>query len=379
MKKALIVAVAAFGTGPALAIDLGAVLNAGYSAACRGGIGQVIDLRGFCRSYEVYQRATQGDFWAGIAQTATANLISGAISGGISAFGNAVNQTPEMQTINGVLTLLSDTATNLLNIPYNLAQNIGELAYQGVYNEVYKNLTNKSVSIQTPSDVPTLTAASGDAARSFEYLDPTQIAEANAQLRALNDNTTSIANSAAQIAADKTAGEVARLTALGASIEARAQTERQAVAQAIAGQNRTVAQIGETAGQVTGKSLNGNPGLAETYRRSAENAPSDRALLELQVKALADIMEQQAIYMPYIAELLVEQSKLQAMTTEQLKEEIGQAVAQVQATTSLPRSPQWLETQIERGRQEAELAVQPIKTLISMTCMFYGGNASLCE
>lgn len=379
MKKALIVAIAAFGTTPALAIDLGAVLNAGYTAACQGGISQVVDLRGFCRSYEVYQRATQGDFWASIAQTATANLISGAINGGITALGNAVNQTPEMNAINSVLMQLSSTATDLLNIPYNLAQNIGELAYQGVYNEVYKNLTTNPVSIQTPSDVPTLTAASGEAATSFEYLDSKQIAEANSNMQTLNNNTKSIANSTAQLAADETAREVARLTALNASIEAKEQAERQAVAQAVAGQNETLAQMSETAGQVTGKSLNGNPGLAETYRQSAENAPSDRALLELQVKALADIMEQQAIYMPYIAELLVEQSKLQAMSTDQLKEQIGQAVAQTQATTSLPNSPQWLEAQIERAKQEAEQAVKPMKTLISMTCMFYGGSASTCE
>lgn len=379
MKKALIVAIAAFGTTPALAIDLGAVLNAGYTAACQGGISQVVDLRGFCRSYEVYQRATQGDFWASIAQTATANLISGAINGGITALGNAVNQTPEMNAINSVLMQLSSTATDLLNIPYNLAQNIGELAYQGVYNEVYKNLTTNPVSIQTPSDVPTLTAASGEAATSFEYLDSKQIAEANSNMQTLNNNTKSIANSTAQLAADETAREVARLTALDASIEAKKQAERQAVAQAVAGQNETLAQMSETAGQVTGKSLNGNPGLAETYRQSAENAPSDRALLELQVKALADIMEQQAIYMPYIAELLVEQSKLQAMSTDQLKEQIGQAVAQTQATTSLPNSPQWLEAQIERAKQEAEQAVKPMKTLISMTCMFYGGSASTCE
>lgn len=379
MKKALIVAIAAFGTTPALAIDLGAVLNAGYTAACQGGISQVVDLRGFCRSYEVYQRATQGDFWASIAQTATANLISGAINGGITALGNAVNQTPEMNAINSVLMQLSSTATDLLNIPYNLAQNIGELAYRGVYNEVYKNLTTNPVSIQTPSDVPTLTAASGEAATSFEYLDSKQIAEANSNMQTLNNNTKSIANSTAQLAADETAREVARLTALDASIEAKEQAERQAVAQAVAGQNETLAQMSETAGQVTGKSLNGKPGLAETYRQSAENAPSDRALLELQVKALADIMEQQAIYMPYIAELLVEQSKLQAMSTEQLKEQIGQAVAQAQATTSLPNSPQWLEAQIERAKQEAEQAVKPMKTLISMTCMFYGGSASTCE
>lgn len=379
MKKALIVAIAAFGTTPALAIDLGAVLNAGYTAACQGGISQVVDLRGFCRSYEVYQRATQGDFWASIAQTATANLISGAINGGITALGNAVNQTPEMNAINSVLMQLSSTATDLLNIPYNLAQNIGELAYQGVYNEVYKNLTTNPVSIQTPSDVPTLTAASGEAATSFEYLDSKQIAEANSNMQTLNNNTKSIANSTAQLAADETAREVARLTALDASIEAKEQAERQAVAQAVAGQNETLAQMSETAGQVTGKSLNGNPGLAETYRQSAENAPSDRALLELQVKALADIMEQQAIYMPYIAELLVEQSKLQAMSTDQLKEQIGQAVAQTQATISLPNSPQWLEAQIERAKQEAEQAVKPMKTLISMTCMFYGGSASTCE
>lgn len=379
MKKALIVAIAAFGTTPALAIDLGAVLNAGYTAACQGGISQVVDLRGFCRSYEVYQRATQGDFWASIAQTATANLISGAINGGITALGNAVNQTPEMNAINSVLMQLSSTATDLLNIPYNLAQNIGELAYQGVYNEVYKNLTTNPVSIQTPSDVPTLTAASGEAATSFEYLDSKQIAEANSNMQTLNNNTKSIANSTAQLAADETAREVARLTALNASIEAKEQAERQAVAQAVAGQNETLAQMSETAGQVTGKSLNGNPGLAETYRQSAENAPSDRALLELQVKALADIMEQQAIYMPYIAELLVEQSKLQAMSTDQLKEQIGQAVAQTQATISLPNSPQWLEAQIERAKQEAEQAVKPMKTLISMTCMFYGGSASTCE
>jgi hypothetical protein len=97
--------------------------------------------------------------------------------------------------------------------------------------------------------------------------------------------------------------------------------------------------------------------------------------LELQVKALADIMEQQAIYMSYTSDLLVQQSKLQAMTTRELKEAIESIQAEQEgAVAASATSAQIIETYWQSALERAKADTEPMRALLTAACAFYSGG-----
>jgi hypothetical protein len=173
--------------------------------------------------------------------------------------------------------------------------------------------------------------------------------------------------------------EEAKARAEQVAQEVQETASREALRQAISGQAETAKKVAEVAAQVTSQDPT-NPGKAQKYRQEAENAPSDRALLELQVKALADIMEQQAVYMTYIADLLVQQSKLQAMTTQDLKEAARTAQAEREAAIAAAVSPDTIERYWQSALERAKAGTEPIQALLTAACAFYsGGETQGCQ
>ncbi len=389
MKRALALwLLLAVAPAPAFAFDLGSVIDGFARLACgtssTGGLGSIritlpiqsmLDLQGFCRSYEVYKKSQNfGDILAGAGQLALQNAFQGLIDGLAGALGQRLQSS--FGPVNDFLMTFAQQANRFLNLPYIVADTIYGLTYSSVYKEIYESLTKQATQFQvaapdgasaavSPVD-PTLAAA-------YAYPSSSEVARMNAAIAEEGKSASSILSNAASIAEHAAKVEEAKVRAEEVAQEVRESASREALRQAISGQAETAKKVAEVAAQVTSQDPT-NPGKAERYRQEATNAPSDRALLELQVKALADIMEQQAVYMTYIADLLVQQSKLQAMTTQDLKEVARTAQAEREAAVAAAVSPDTIERYWQSALERAKADTEPMRALLTAACAFYSGG-----
>jgi hypothetical protein len=391
VKRALVfLLLLALAPRPALAFDLGSVLDGIASRVCGlqnsveipGGfiitlpIQSLIDLQGFCRSYEIYKRGKDfGNTLASAGRLALQNIFQAFVDAFAGAFGQALK--PALDPLNDLLQAFARQANGLFNAPYLAASAVYGLAYSSAYKAIYDSLNGQATNpeIRAPTEASaTVSPVDGDLAARYAYPDPGEVARVNQAIAGERESTASVLSNAAAIADNAARAEKAKAEAERLAKEVKDSASREAVRQAISGQAETAKKVAEAASQVTSKDPL-NPGKAEVYRKEAENAPSDRALLELQVKALADIMEQQAIYMSYVSDLLVQQSKLQAMTTRELKETVesierGQKEAIAASATSAEAIETYWESALERARADTE----PMRALLIAACAFYSAG-----
>jgi len=380
---------------PALAFDLGSAIDGLASLACglqnttvNLGFGTITlpiqsmsDLQGFCRSYEVYRKSRNfGDILAGAGQLALQNAFQGLIDGLAGALGQRLQSS--FGPVNDFLAALAQQANRFLNLPYIFADTIYGLTYSSVYKEVYESLTRQATQFQVAAPdgaTATVSPVDPDLAAAYAYPSSPEVARINAAIAEEGKSASSILSSAASIADHAAKVEEAKARAEQVAREVGESASREALRQAISGQAETAKKVAEAAAQVTSQDPT-NPGKAERYRQEATNAPSDRALLELQVKALADIMEQQAVYMTYIADLLVQQSKLQAMTTQDLKEVARAAQAEREAAIAAAVSPDTIERYWQNALERAKADTEPMRALLTAACAFYsGGETQGCQ
>jgi hypothetical protein len=380
---------------PAFAFDLGSAIDGLASLACgyqstTGSIGSIsialpiqgmFDLQGFCRSYEVYKKSQNfGDILAGAGQLALQNAFQGLIDGLAGALGQQLQSS--FGPVSDFLKAFAQQANQFLNLPYLVADTIYGLTYSSVYKEIYNSLTKQATQFQVAApDGATATVSAVDSAlaAAYAYPDSSEVAQMNAAIAEEGKSTSSILSEGASIADHAAKVEEAKAKAEQVAQEVRESASREAIRQAISGQAETAKKVAETAAQVTSQDPT-NLGKAEKYRQEAANAPSDRALLELQVKALADIMEQQAVYMTYIADLLVQQSKLQAMTTQDLKETARAAQAEQQGAITAAVSSDTIERYWQNALERAKADTEPMQALLTAACAFYsGGETRGCQ
>ncbi len=390
MRRALVLSLLlALAPGPALAFDLGAVLDAIASRVCglqssveipglfsiRLPIGSMIDLQGFCRSYEVYRKGRNfGKALADAGRLALQNIFQGFVDAFAGAFGQALK--PALDPLNGLLQAFAKQANGLLNAPYLAASAVYDLVYSSAYKAIYESLNDQAANprVSAPSEAgAAITPVDGDLAARYAYPDAGEVARMNRAVEEERSSASSVLSDAAAIADNAARAEKAKAEAEELAKEVKEAASREAVRQAISGQAETAKKLAEAASQVTSKDPI-NPGKAEVYRKEAENAPSDRALLELQVKALADIMEQQAIYTSYTSELLVQQSKLQAMTTRELKEAIESIERGQREAVAWAASAEVIETYWESALERAKADTEPMRALLTAVCAFYSGG-----
>lgn len=390
MKRALVLLLLlAFASRPALAFDLGSVLDGLASRVCGlqssveipGSftitlpIQNLIDLQGFCRSYEIYRKGRNfGSALAGAGRLALQNIFQGFVDAFAGAFGQALK--PALDPLNDLLQAFARQANGLLNAPYLAASAVYDLVYSSAYKAIYESLNDQVTSprVSAPTEAgAAVTPVDGDLAARYAYPDAGEVARMNQAIEEGKASTSSALSDAAAIADNAARVEKAKAKAEELAKEVKDSASREAVRQAISGQAETVKKVAETASQVTSKDPI-NPGKAEVYRKEAENAPSDRALLELQVKALADIMEQQAIYTSYTSELLVQQSKLQAMTTRELKEAIESIQRGQREAMAWAAGAEVIETYWESALERAKADTEPMQALLTAVCAFYSGG-----
>jgi hypothetical protein len=375
--------------GPALAFDLGSVLDGLASRVCglqnsveipglitiTLPVQSMFDLQGFCRSYEIYKKGKNfGSVLAGAGQLALQNIFQGFVDGFAGAFGQALK--PALDPLNDLLQAFAKQANGLLNAPYLAASAVYDLAYSSSYKAIYDSLNDQAANpqVNAPTEASaTITPVDGDLAAQYAYPDPGEVGRINQAIAGEKNSVSSVLSDAAAIADNAARGEEAKARAEELAKEVKDSASREAVRQAISGQAETAKKVAETASQVTSKDPT-NPGKAEVYRKEAENAPSDRALLELQVKALADIMEQQSIYMSYTSDLLVQQSKLQAMTTRELKEAVESMQRQQREAVASATDAQAIETYWESALERAKTDTEPMQALLTAACAFYSGG-----
>jgi len=385
----------ALAPAPAFAFNLGSAIDGLASLVCgyrgvTGNIGSIsvalpvqnmFDLQGFCRSYEVYKRSQNfGEVLAGAGQLALQNAFQGLIDGLAGTLGQRLQSS--FGPVGDLLTTFAQQANRFLNLPYIIADTVYGLTYSSVYREIYNSLTQQATQFRVAvPDGGTAAVSPVDPAlgAAYAYPDSSEVAQINAAIAEEGRSASSILSNAASIADHAAKVEEAKAKAEQVAREVRETASREALRQAISGQAETAKKVAEVAAQVTSQDPT-NPGKAEKYRQEAANAPSDRALLELQVKALADIMEQQAIYMTYIADLLVQQSKLQAMTTQDLKEAARAAQREqedaIAAAVSSDTIERYWQSALERARADTEL----MQALLTAACAFYsGGETQGCQ
>ncbi len=389
MKRALALwLLLALGPAPAFAFDLGSVIDGFARLACgassTGGLGSIritlpiqsmFDLQGFCRSYEVYKKSQNfGDILAGAGQLALQNAFQGLIDGLAGALGQRLQSS--FGPVSDFLAAFAQQANRFLNLPYIVADTIYGLTYSSVYKEIYNSLTKQATQFRIAApDGATAAVSPVDPALAAAYAYPSssEVARMNAAIAEERKSASSILSNAASVADHAAKVEEAKARAEQVAREVQESASREALRQAISGQAETAKKVAEVAAQVTSQDPT-NPGKAEKYRQEATNAPSDRALLELQVKALADIMEQQAVYMTYIADLLVQQSKLQAMTTQDLKEVARAAQMEQEAAIAAAVSPDTIERYWQNALERAKADTEPMRALLTAACAFYSGG-----
>jgi len=398
MKRALALwLLLALAPTPALAFDLGSAIDGLASLVCRfqnptGGLGPIsialpvqsmFDLQGFCRAYQVYKKSQNfGDILADAGQLALQNAFQGLIDGLAGALGQQLQSS--FGPVNDFLKAFAQQANQFLNLPYLVADTIYSLTYSSVYKEIYNSLTKQATRFQVTvpnGATATVSAVDSTLATAYAYPDSSDVAKVNTAIAEEGKSASSILSNTASIADHAAKVEEAKAKAEQVAQEVRETASREALRQAISGQAETAKKVAEAAAQVTAQDpTNTNPGKAQKYRQEAENAPSDRALLELQVKALADIMEQQAIYMTHIADLLVQQSKLQAMTTQDLKETARAAQAEREAAITAAVSPDTIERYWQNALERAKADTEPMRALLTAACAFYsGGETQGCQ
>ena len=406
MRKGIkvLAATLALSLSPAFALNLGGALDTVASFVCGSGslglgfstplgnftlpIGSLGDLQGFCRAYSVYKRyQSAADILKEAGRLALQNLIQGTINGVFGGLGVTTGNSVGM--VSNFLGELADKANAMLNLPYLMAGEVYNLAYASAYNEIYKSLQPSSgasprvpaSSLKIANSAPNLEdKGSSEVKADFAYANAEELDRKKSATRESLEKTAELASEAVRAEDNARALAEAQAAAEEAAKEAEKAASREAVRQALSGQAKVAQKLAEAATQVTANNpVTGQKGKAQQYREEAASAPSDRALLELQVKALADIMEQNAIYMPYIADLLVQQSKVQAMTTMELKEAITRLSEEVREPVRMATSEETINRTWKQMVERAKADIEPMRALFKAACNFYSGGSPTCN
>lgn len=324
-----------------------------------------LNIANFCQTIQLAQRGFK------IEQLLTdvgTKLLNNALNGAIQGLGDTLNKT----VLNGVdqwFGKVNEQVLQVLSLPETLIDLIARQAYQTAYSA----MTTTSLSIEKPDPGLNLSIAVAEGTSDSVTQD---IKKYNESLEkgikpGIQDNLEAVGKMVAYQQQNEEAERAAQI--------AQENAQETLLNQQISKQTKKAAEVATAGAQVTAPLDEKGGGIAEQYKRLAENAPSDRALLELNVKALADLMSQQATYMPAIADLLVEQSKVQVMTTNMLQAQTNQAARQLTGTQDPNAMANQLKREIKAIEQENLNTMSPTLAALDAMICIYSGYSEFCD
>lgn len=398
MSTAIVLAVASFGSSPARALDLYSLFDGLYNVTCSpitinvGGvpvqtppITSVLDLKSFCRTYQVLRSMIDAEsFLRQVAALGVKSLVQGPLQGLLDGIQNGLGSSSEYQAFksnfDAFMNALQDASLALYNLPYRMAdiiyENTYSLAYRLGFSAVRADELGRkpdlaplkdAVAQRTPMSDPEVAAAYG-------YPSGTDEAKISTGNRAIASHLEDLGAEAAKLQLQGQAISEARSAAEKAAEEAREASERQAVQKSLEESASKVKEIAESASQVTVEinPTTGEKGIAKKFVEDARNAPSDRRLLELQVEAIASLMEQESIYVSQTAELIAQLAKTQLMATMQIADEVRKMRSQseeARARLSPETAIKFYENQLNSPDPRIEAMDQMTRAL----CALYNG------
>lgn len=397
------------GGGQALAFDLLGAIDRAYNQACNTTPVKLainaLNLGNFCRVYAVFKRALGtkvdiGRLLGNFAEHALRGVIDGALFGTASGIRSAFG--PELDAINKFLGNLADGIERALDLPYRILSGTYSTAYWGTYSLFMSAWSGALTDLRNSSYIG---STLGDSyVDSLYSLQTTSLSSSDSLVQDFGYGTESpatkgidsvgkeVRETLERLADEAEEARLETITQLTAETVAKAAEEeaREATQAAMLKRQEEIGQkVAEMAAGVTLPALVSTTvdaggqqvqitimGTAEKYRQEAQNAPSDRALLELQVKALADIMEQLAIYFPAVVDILTEQTRLQVFTTEELRREAMKAKEEAAVS---PPDPDLLLREVKDRAEEMRTLGEDFSQFLKDLCRFYGGDPEACS
>lgn len=362
--------------GRVQAATLEDLINAGYSAVCHSTVSPYLEVSSICALYETFRNGLiTEDYLENLADYARETLLNAALSG----FGDALNSA-FLADLNQLAEDARETIRKVLNLPYHVVDRAADALELTAYETTLGLFENPP---PAPPSIP-------ESPPEMEYDPNGVLARAGVPesvVTGANELTDRIATTAQtqQEAVLRSAYYNTATDRLEAKTEeARKQAEEQSRVRTqeglLAQSAESMKAVAEQAAVVTNRNP-AQPGIAQQYREAAENAASDRELLELMVKAMADLMDQEAVYAARTAELLVQQARLQAYSTGELIRASGQAAEQ--AKRDLGISPDFAAEVAARAYSQALAAIGPQEKfafqLLYEACTGLGGSDVDCN
>lgn len=396
---AVILAVGGLGSSPAQAFNLYGLFDSIYSATCSpitvsvGGVSfqtppitSVLDLRSFCRTYQVLRSITDAEsFLRQVSAIGVRSLVQGPLRGLLDGIEHGLGRNEAYQAFkrnfDAFMDALQEASLTLYNLPYR----IGDVIYENTYSLAYRlgfNAVNADRITQRPDLTPLREAvgqrtpmADPGAAAAYGYPSGGEEARIAAGNQAIVSLLEELGTESVRLEVQTQGAEEARSAAERAAERAREASQRQAVQKGLEEAASRVREIAGAASQVTMEidPATGESGIARRFVEEARNAPSDRRLLELQVEAIAALMEQESIYVTQASELLTELARTQVMATLQVAEEVRRMRSEseeIRARLTPEAALRYYETLLN----SPDPRVEAMEQLVRIMCAFYNGR-----
>lgn len=373
------------------------ILDNLYNATCKPLMGAsvsiagALDLGSFCRTYQTLSRFRNFDeYLRALAEGRLQNLPSFLIDAALMGISQGLGNNPDYQAFKSQFDSFMNNLNEIADEAFNAPARFLDDAFNAVYGAVYKlaadavsgkTYTPPQISVESDlnSALGNSTPVSPELQQEFGYPDSAATARQAQDYKELSKAITQTVQESAK-AQDKSRDMVeAEQKARKAAEEARSQAEARYYEGLVKKQSEITKEIADAAVAATvddGLSK----GIAPKLKEEAKNAPSDRRLLELQVEAIASLIDQQAIYASKTAELLAEASKAQLLATYQIAQEVRQARLEAQQAQNTLTSGDLLakvfESELKSSIEASNTAIEIVKA----GCLFYtGGNGTACQ
>lgn len=322
-----------------------------------------LNIASFCHTIQLAKRGFNIEQ---LLTNATQSLLKQTLSGVISKLGENANK-HFLNDVDKWLGQFNEQAIQVLSMPQAIIDMIAVETQKSFFDS-----TQITVNAPDPGLKLTVTPYEG-ASREVQQDISSFNTTATSLSSGIKENIEAVGKIAADQQIQQKSNEVAQIN--------QQNTEEALLNQQVSKQAKKAAEVATAGAQVTAPfdPKAGSGGIAEQYKWLAENAPSDRELLELNVKALADLMNQQATYMPAIADLLAEQSKVQAMTTEMLRSQTNQAMRQLTDAQDANVLTDQLAREIKSMQQESLNTMSPTLAALDAMICIYSGYTDSCK
>ena len=389
--------------GPGGGFDLFGILDGVYNIACGQLLGSGVSLAGalqlgsFCYTYQSFRRFKGFDaYLQALGRSALKSLPGRLIDSTLVGLADGLRNNPGYQAFkgdfDGFMNGLEQVATQIYNLPHRLLFGLMDQLSVGISEGTYDAAREKTY---TPPDtnlggtlesfqsiIEDAQAAPPELREGFGYLDQRAVDESKRTHRETIRALEEVAQKAAIVAEKGTDLADAKVKAKEAAQKARDEAEAQYYDTVLNQQRRALKELTETAAKA---SLD-NPqtrekGIVAQLKEEARNALSDRRLLELQVEAIATLLDYTGIYASKTAELLAEMGRSQLLATYQIVQEVRKAKAESESMVqAVVPSGEYLARTMEAQAARVAEESKALLSLVQAACLFYTGqDAQACD